>query len=1476
MNFIKSALRNHQISLTLTFIILAVGVYSLLNMSRREDPKFTIRQGLVVAPYPGASSTEVEQRVTKKMEDLLFSFNEVNKEKTHSTSRHGVGYIIVELQGNVDAPDRFWSKLQLKLKQLKQTSLPETVQGPVVKSDFGDTIALLLGVHSDKRDYRELKHYQSQIEDQLRSIPAASKIKEIGGQEEAVYVTGDTKKLSFYGLSLPQVLLAVQGENRVFPNGSITVNGTNTPFHTQGQYSNLADVKNQIISVTPSGDVIRLKDVANVQRKLKERESYMRVNGAPTRFLSVEMHQGNNIVKFGERVEQELEKVRQKLPPDVTVDQMVDQPANVKSSIDNFIEEFFIALISVVVVTILLLPFRVALVTALAIPVTVALTFTSLNGLGIELQQVSLASLIVVLGLLVDDAIVIADEYVAKLGEGTKPYEAAWRAATELNIPVLTASLTIIGSFLPLILLSGNVGEFIVSLPLTVTIAIAASYLVAMLLTPYLCYRFIKEAINSEPDDEQSFNLLNLLQTGYNKSIEKALQVPYWALGAGVLFVLIGVFFLTGINQKFFPSAERNQFVVELNMPEGTSLDRTNKAAKKVEQHLRKDKRLTGLATFVGISAPRFYYNYSSEFPRTNFAQFLVNTTSNEATSEWVHDLQDTIGSWVPDGRILAKQMQQGVPNKAPIEVRVKGNNLQELQSVGARVEQILRKTSGNYRVTNDFKEDYYGLDIIENREVANRLGITNATIAKYLAVGFEGLPISTMYEGNESVDIILRRSPDARKDFDDIRNTYLVSPITRQPVQFRDVASLEPNWQVSNINHQNGIRTLTVLSRTKAGTYPSEVFDHAKESIDHLELPAGVSIEYGGEYESRENTFSEMKMALVISLILIFLVMLFQFRNLKEVFIVLTAIPLCLPGALLGLLVLGYPFGFTAFVGLASLSGVTVRNSIILVDYANHMLKEGHSVREAAKLAGERRIRPIFLTTMAASVGVTPMIISGSEMWAPLATALAFGLIFSMFMTLIVVPVLYYLLMEENPSSSSLPKSATMVLMIVGSSFLVPSKGCAQAKRAVAEQDTADSVLTIRKARNLAAANNKKLKMAQLELEHKKISTKQARRQRLPRIETNASLFYWYHNQSRTTLPVALSSLPIVGNIPPIPFETDVILPEEHSIGGYASVGLFQPITQLFKIGTGVDAASNEVEKAKLQVSRAEAKVEFGVTKLYLGLLIQQAKLKEAQVNEDFAEEKVKSASEAVKNEELLKAQQMGLKADRLDKSRKTLKIKNKQKKYRQQLAQLLDLPLDTTLTLKEPTATYLDSTYQRLKKADTITDSVRQAQTAFKKAKLGERASKQDYIPDITLFASGAFTKGLPLVPRYNTLAGINFNWEILSWGKRKMEVQKSKIKRRQAGLSLESAKEDQRINNRFRKSEVAEARSLLEAARQSYQFRKEEFRIKSDALENELILKKDWLEVKAKLSNAKRKYLQAQMNLLLKKAAYIRTND
>ncbi len=434
-----------------------------------------------------------------------------------------------------------------------------------------------------------------------------------------------------------------------------------------------------------------------------------------------------------------------------------------------------------------------------------------------------------------------------------------------------------------------------------------------------------------------------------------------------------------------------------------------------MERELRRDKRVTGLASFTGTSAPRFYYNFSPEPPASNYGQLLVNTHTEEETIELAAALSRRIDALVPNGRPQVKLMQQGSPTKAPVEVRLIGDDLPRLKQLGEQVQAIIRQSPGSYLVRTDFENDYYGLTV-RLRPEANRLGFTTGSIAQTIGTGFAGAPVSTWYEGDTPLSVVLRLDSAQRAGFQNLANTYVTSPATGARVPLRQVADLVPQWQTGRLMHRNGVRTLTVQSETTGDVLPSQLLKKIQPRIAALPLPAGYRVEYGGEVENQKTTFAQMMMALGISMVLIFLILLFQFRNLKETLLVMASIPLSLFGAILGLVVTHNPFGFTAFLGLISLSGIVVRNSIILVDFANELIvKQKMDIPTAAMEAGKRRLRPIFLTTMAAAIGVLPMILSGSPMWSPLASVIAVGLIFSMFMALLVTPVLFALVVKPE-----------------------------------------------------------------------------------------------------------------------------------------------------------------------------------------------------------------------------------------------------------------------------------------------------------------------------------------------------------------------------------------------------------------------------------------------------------------------------
>lgn len=1021
-------LRHPQVTLVCTALLFAAGIFSLMTMPRREDPKITVRIGVMAVMYPGATSEQVEQQVTKVLEERLFRYEEVRKAKTYSTSRPGYAFINIELQDGVDRPDLFWSKLRHDMAVVRQTSLPPGVLGPILDTDFGDTIAVLLVLHGGPYDYRQLKDFSERIEEALRAIPATSKVKRYGEQKEQIYVTSTPERISQYRTMLPQVIRALQARNTVQFGGQFDTDADTLSLHSSSLLQSPADLSRIVIDVSAQGQPIHLGDVAKLERRYVDPQFLTRFNGDPALMISVEMLEGNNIVDFGRQISEKLTEVRTLLPPDLRIDFVADQPRMVQKRISSFMREFSIAIVSVILVTMLLLPFRVALVASIAIPTTVSITFALLHLRGIELQQVSISMLVVMLGILVDDAIVVADNYVEMLDHGRPPDYAAEHSARDILVPLLVATLTIIASFLPnLFTLTGSVGEFIYSLPIVVAISLSVSFAVAFFFTPLTCHRFITQGIRSQGSGKKGKpSLVDRLEARYEKVAALTLRAPKITVIGGALAVAAGVALMMLLPQRFFPPAEREQFVIDLWLPEGTKIEYTDALLRKVEKELSAEKLVANYGTFVGASAPRFYYNVDPQQPATNYGQILVNTTDVDKTPDLVYRLRNRLREVVPEAQTVVKELQQGDIYSGPVEVRISGDSLTELKALSGRVEQILRDIPGSEYVNRDWREDPFELKINLNEEVANRLGFSDASVSQSMAAGFSGTVVSTFWEGSRAVDILLRLDESRRRSFDDIRDFYLASPVTGARVPLRQIATLSPVWETGRIVRRNGVRTITVRSFFQQGVYASEILAQARKQIAGIPLPTGYQISYGGEYESQASMTGGIVKAACISVLLIFLILLFQFHSVGETLVVMSSIPLSLFGGAVGLMIVRMPFSFVAQLGFIGVGGVVVRNAILLVDYIKDCRSKGVALLDAARAAGARRMRPIFLTTLAAAVGVSPMLLSGSLMWAPMAAVMAFGLLFSMFFTLLVVPALYVLAVRREAGQETGPAGGT------------------------------------------------------------------------------------------------------------------------------------------------------------------------------------------------------------------------------------------------------------------------------------------------------------------------------------------------------------------------------------------------------------------------------------------------------------------
>ena len=1470
MNPVRLSLRYRQVTLILIGMLFLAGVVAFLNMPRREDPHITIRTGLVIALFPGATAEQVEDQVTRKIEERLFRFAEVRREKTYSTTRNGLVVVNVELNKSVKNSDEFWSKLRLDMAQLKQTELPENVRGPIVDSDFGDTVAVLIAVKGKSYGYRDLTDYAKRVEAAIRTIPAVSKIKRIGDQKESIEISTSREKLSQYGVNPQNVSQALQGRNTIEYAGRVPSGESKVKIEASSAFQSEDQIRRIMVDVSQAGQPVYLGDIASVDRVYKDPTDYARIGGEPTILLSVEMHEGNNIVQFGKDLHEKLAQVKTLLPPDVQLEFVADQPRVVKERISNFFHEFGIAIISVVLVTMVLLPMRVALVAAVAIPVTISLTFGMLNAAGIELHQVSIAALIVVLGMVVDDAIVIADNYVELLDHGIPPAEASWRSATEMAVPVLTATLTIISSFLPLLLLSGTTGEFIRALPLTVAISLTVSFVVAMLLTPMTAGFFIRKGLHDHTADSANKKptLLDHMQRYYNMLITWAMQHRMTVLIAAGVILVIGIGIFTRVPQQFFPLAERDQFIMDVWLPEGSRIEAVDAAVQRIEGTLRQNPEVRSYTSFFGQSSPRFYYNVNPVPTATNYAQILVNTHSIKGTTKLVKELRGELPAIAPEAKVFVKELQQGDQMEAPVEVRIVGDDLMTLRSFGDKVQGILAHTPGASYIHTDWHEDNLLADVNLRQEVANRLGFTNSSIAQQLAGNFDGETVTTFWEGDRAIDVDLRLDPDQRQTFQNVSDTYVLSSVTGARVPVSAVASILPDWHPGRIVRRNGVRTLTVRAFPADGYLSSQVLSVAQKQIAKLPLPAGYRIEYGGEYENQNETFAEMKHALLISLIAIFLILLFQFRTLSDTLIVIAAIPLAIPGAALGLFITHNPFGFTAFIGVISLGGLVVRNSIILVDYIHERMKSGVPLEEATLEAGERRLRPIFLTTMAAAVGVTPMIISRSSLWSPLASVIAFGLLASMFFTLVVIPVLFVVVNRKEQlttAAKELVKPAAVTgAMLALLVFSIPARA-------------QDRTVTLDEARAMAMQKNSSVAIAEQKAKEADARLTKAHADYFP-VVSNQS--YWLHTSQTEFMTIPQGSMGTYASTGPIP-TNDVRIKLGEQNFGVMTTTAEQPVTQMFfKIRADVKSAEAEARMAHSNLDRERNEVSLKVKKVYYQLLSAQQRKIADELRIEANQQQLQEARTSVEGGVVLQVKVLESDAQIAEARNELGQIEDDIADMQNTFNDLVGLLLSTKTQLIEPveetqaTGVLISAPADPESQALGHNPELLSAREGLTKAHADLKAAKSEYIPSISVFGQYVYQNGAPLLPQSSGATGVRMDWTISEFGKRIGLVRERKSQVAEAEQKLQATENRVRMDFESEVRKIHRSETSLEAARRNVAARAEIVRIRGDQVEAKTANLSALKEAQAQLADAKAQLFDAEMSRAVAQAELART--
>jgi multidrug efflux pump subunit AcrB len=903
---------------------------------------------------------------------------------------------------------------------------------PVLIRDPQEARAKLGTVAGDKYSYREMDDFTDLIEKGLKSVPQATKVSRAGILSERIFLLYSQERIASYGLQ-PGDLPKILGARNITPaGGELEAVGRNFSIDPSGEFKSEKEIGDVAISRTEKGAPVYLRDVVDVERGYDSPPRYLNYydwrdeqgNWQRSRAITVavQMRKDGYIGQFGTDIDAKLAELRKQLPDDLIMARTSDQPRQVTENVSLFMNSLYEAIILVVIVSLIgFWDWRSALLMGLAIPITLFLTFGMVHMLGIDLQQVSIATLIIALGLLVDVPVVSGDGIKNALGSGLPPLTAAWVGPTRLIVAIIFATITNIVAYLPFLTLPGSTGEFLYSLPIVLTCSLVAALIVAMVFIPFLGYFLLKPQLQPPMEERRKKGF----PAFYYRVGEWAIN-HRWRVLAGSLILLAGGFFVgSRLKTDFFPKDLSYLSYLDVWLPEDAPFSATNEAARKAEEVVRevteeygkehpekgKPKEvLKSLTTFVGGGGPRFWFSVSPEMQQLNYAQVIIEVNDKHDTNHLIGMMQKALDERVPGARVDVRQLDTGKPITMPVEIRISGGDMDALRQEAEKVKAILRATPYAQRVRDDWGEDTFAVKLQTDSDRANSAGITNLDVAASSATGINGSTVTVLREGDKQIPIVARLRMEERAQLADVQNLYVYSMQGSQKVPLRQVSSVEYGMQTEKVRRRNQYRTITVSCMAEPGHLPSEIMSVARPQLTAFagQLPSGYHMDIGGSEEEQVKGFKNQTVVLIISVVAIFLSLVYQFKNAIKPFVVFAAVPYGIAGGLVALWIMDTPFGFMAFLGIISLVGLIVSHIIVLFDFIEEKHAEGEPLKEAVLDAGIMRLRPVMITVLALVIALVPLAMHGGPLWEPMCYAQMGGMMVATFITLGLVPVIY------------------------------------------------------------------------------------------------------------------------------------------------------------------------------------------------------------------------------------------------------------------------------------------------------------------------------------------------------------------------------------------------------------------------------------------------------------------------------------
>jgi len=962
----------------------------------------------------------------------------------------GPGFVGVDAEGAADVSVILAHLRRFFQEHLRESEIHPDAWMPVIIRDPNDTEAKLLNVAGDKYTYRELDDVTDLIQRTLQGIPQVSKVTRSGVLQENIYLNYSQERLAAYGIALTGLSDILRARNITQPGGMFEVGGKNLAIAPSGEFKNEQEIGGVLINVSSNGSSVYLRDLVDLYRGYelpKFLNVYSRPNGAGgwerTRAitLAVQMRPGEQIGRFGQAVDGSLSVLKQRLPDDIVLAKTSDQPRQVEENVHLFMDVLMDAVILVILVSwIGFWEWRSALLMALAIPITLSMTFGMMNLLGIDIQQVSIASLIIALGLLVDDPVVAGDAIKRDLAAGHRADVAAWLGPTKLATVILYATITNIVAYLPFLLLTGKTGQFLYSLPVVITCSLVASRLVSMTFIPLLGYYLLRPTREASLEERKQKGFVRL----YYKVGGFALD-HRWAVFAGsIAFLALGLLFLGQLKTQFFPKDLSYLSYVNIWLPSDAPLSSTTEAARRTESliiqaageyakaHAGKAdpsrEVLRSLTTFIGGGAPRFWYTLGPEQQQLNYAQVIMEMADKHDTTPFVEYVQPILSSAVPGARIEALQLESAKPVGTPVAVRVSGQDIPTLRGLAEELKTLFRATPLLTRIRDDWGEDTFTMQLKVDPDRANLAGVSNLDVATSAGAGLSGYQVTTLREGHRQIPVVLRLRMDERAQLGDLQNLYVFSSQSTAKVPLGQVSTLSYQMESQKLRRREHFRTITAEAYPLPGVLSSEAMRALRPALAEFQkrLPPGYDMHIGGEEESQVDGFRNLGLVMIISIGAIFLALVFQFKNAIKPFLVFAAIPYGMVGALAALYVMHTPFGFMAFMGVASLVGVIVSHIIVLFEFIEERHAMGEPFREAMLDSGILRLRPVLITVGATVIALFPLAYRGGPLWEPMCYTQIGGLLLATLITKILVPVLYAIFVLDLKILKWEPKSHT------------------------------------------------------------------------------------------------------------------------------------------------------------------------------------------------------------------------------------------------------------------------------------------------------------------------------------------------------------------------------------------------------------------------------------------------------------------